>query len=401
VIAIFTLLAGLAALALVAASSSQAATGTGSCSWGAPTNPDTINVAYPDLDATYWSHQFVPASGEMLVIKGRYPAARYFSFHVYSSNQLTLDSVYDAQISPDPGSANPFAGAPAAGAADSYTEDVQFGPAPAQRAPNTLYTGDIPQGVQTPTATLMYRVYVPSDPTDPAGGPMPQITLETTSGSVIDSYDPCANSGVDTGGQVNQAIAGSDYPSGAPTPPIQGATNPPTWSRAFGNAYVGLDGNSQNAYLTATISRQFGNLVVIHGEAPTFPDTRAGVPAYTPSQVRYWSFCENSNSTRVISCAADYHVALAGGYYTYVISDPADRPANATAADGVTWLPWGGVFPNGVLIYRNMLPSAGFANAVQDISPTASPAAIMGAYFPQTAYCTKATFEAGGWAACL
>ena len=376
----------------------------GSCSWQAPSNPDTINLAYPDLDATYWSHTFAPVPGEMLVIKGQYPAARYFSFHVYASNQVTLDSVYDAQIMPDSGSSNPFVAAPVAGSGNTYTEYVQFTPKPSRPAPNTVYVNDIPQGAPTPSATLMYRVYVPTDDSDAAGGPMPRLTLETTSGSVIDSYDACANSGVDTGGQVNQEIQDSNYPAGAPTPPIEGATNPPTWSRAFSSSYYGLDGNSQNAYLTATISRQFGGVVVIHGEAPTFPDTRAGVPAYTPSQLRYWSICENSNTTRVISCAADYHAAIQDGYYTYVISDPDARPANATAANGVTWLPWGGVFPNGTLIYRNMLPSPGFTNAVQDVTQTgvdSNPLTAMGPYFPQTAYCSTATFEVAGWQGCL
>ena len=50
---------------------------------------------------------------------------------------------------------------------------------------------------------------------------MPQLTLETTSGTVLDSYSPCANTSVDTGGQLNQDIANSNYPQGAPTPPIR------------------------------------------------------------------------------------------------------------------------------------------------------------------------------------
>ena len=51
--------------------------------------------------------------------------------------------------------------------------------------------------------------------------------------------------------------------------------------------------------------------------------------------------------------------AVRHGYYTYVIPDSDVRPSNAKTVwcVGVTWLPWGGVFPNGVLIYRNMLAS--------------------------------------------
>ena len=78
------------------------------CSWGIKSNPDTVNIAYPDLDVTYWAHEFVPVPGERLVIKGAYPAARYFSFHVYDSRAFPLDSAFDARIAPDPGSSNPF-----------------------------------------------------------------------------------------------------------------------------------------------------------------------------------------------------------------------------------------------------------------------------------------------------
>jgi hypothetical protein len=48
-------------------------------------------------------------SGTQVVITGRYPAARYFSFTLYGSTGQPLDSVYDKQIAPDKGSANPSA----------------------------------------------------------------------------------------------------------------------------------------------------------------------------------------------------------------------------------------------------------------------------------------------------
>ena len=376
---------------------------TAGCSWGAKSNPDTINLAYPDLSASYWTHFFSPAPGERLVISGFYPRARYFSFHVYDATAVAIDSAYDAQIAPDAGSSNPFLAKPARGAGDGYTEYVDFTNPPAKPAPNTLYIADTPQGAPTPLAALMYRVYVPVDGAEPAGGvALPRITLQSSEGATVASYGACSSgSSFAEGGQLNEAIANSNWPEGAPTPPVQGASDPPTWSRtSLGNNLYGLYGNQQNAYLTATISRQYGQLVVIHAKAPTFPDTSAGVPAYAKRQVRYWSICQNSNSTRVIACAPDYRAAISHGYYTYVISDPDRRPANATAANGVTWLPWGGVYANGVLILRNMLPAAGFTQAVQSVGEKSSPQAVMGPYFPSTAYCSTATFEAGGWSAC-
>jgi hypothetical protein len=395
---------GLASVALLTATSALADAppdGTALCSWNLGSNPNTVNIAYPDLDASYWGHFFVPAPGERLAITGQYPSARYFSFTAYDEKLVPLDSVYDAEIAPDAGSSNPFAAKPKQGSGDSYTEYVDFTVPPSDPAPNTLYVGDTPQGTPTPLATLMYRVYVPQNPAEPAGNvPMPQITLQTAEGTTLASYGACASSSIEIGGQLNEEIANSNYPSGAPTPSIPEATDPPTWSRALGSKLVGVYANPQNAYLKATISRQYGDVVVIHGKAPTFPNTRAGEPPYLKRQVRYWSICENSETTRVISCAADYTAALHGGYYTYVISDPDERPANATAANGITWLAWGGIFPSGSVIYRNMLPAPSFTQAVQNVSEGESPEAVMGPYFPSTLYCTTATFEAGGWKAC-
>ena len=70
------------------------------------------------------------------------------------------------------------------------------------------------------------------------------------------------------------------------------------------------------------------------------------------------------------------------------------------ADNPVAWLPWGGAFPSGYVIYRNLLPAPSFAQAVQNVDETSSPQAVMGAYFPSTVYCAKRTFESGGWRAC-
>jgi hypothetical protein len=248
----------------------------------------------------------------------------------------------------------------------------------------------------------MYRVYVSDNANEPAGNvPLPQVTWETEEGKPIQEYGACASNSIEVGGRLNEEIANSNWPEGTPAPAIPEATNPPTWARAFGSELVGVWANPQNAYLKATISRQYGDIVVIHGKAPTFPNTRAGQPPYIKRQVRYWSMCENSETTRVIACQSDYQTAIKGGHYTYVVSDPDKRPANATAANGVTWLPWGGTMASGQVIYRNMLPASSFAQAVQNVPEGVAPQALMGSYFPQAVYCAKATFEAGGWKACV
>jgi hypothetical protein len=383
-----------------ATQAATARTTPGNCSWGAGSDPDAVNAAYPDTNATYWSARYAAVPGTKLVVTGTYPKARYFSFHAYHPGGVPLDSLYDAQLRPDRRSSNPFVGKPVKGRPQHYAFTVLFAAKPAHPAPNTMYAGatDI-NGAPNPGGLLMMRVYVPTDPTSPQGGvPFPTVTTETTGGQVIDAGDPCSGSTPKAGGAVNNTLTENSSPAQSPTADAASAI---TWSRAYGNAYAGAFGNQQNAYLTASISRRFGNFVVIHAKAPISPNTRGGQPAYAKQDMRYWSICQNSSSTRVNACAADFEAHVKKGWFTYVISDPSQRPRNANAANGVAWLPWGAADTTAVVIYRNMLVSKQFRFAVQDVQKGQDPQKVMGAYFPKAVYCDKATFERGGWHACF
>jgi hypothetical protein len=140
---------------------------------------------------------------------------------------------------------------------------------------------------------------------------------------------------------------------------------------------------------------------VIRTRAPSIPNTSAGVPVYKPSQLRYWSFCSyDPEGEALVGCVQDYKSAIRGHEITFVVSNPANRRANATAANGVTWLPWGDQ-PAAQIVYRNMLPAADFPYAAESItSPTQSVPETMGSYYPSAVYCATATFEHGGWKAC-
>src|SRR6202000_1259544 len=109
----------------------------------------------------------------------------------------------------------------------------------------------------------------------------------------------------------------------------------------------------------------------------------------------------DQNGQAGIGCAADYAAAIRGGSVTYVVSDPGVRPANATAANGVTWLPWGGEQYGAQIVYRNMLTAASYAHAVQRIAQSSNVPQVMGAYYPQAVYCAAQTFARGGWQACF
>ena len=127
-----------------------------------------------------------------------------------------------------------------------------------------------------------------------------------------------------------------------------------------------------------------------------FADTRAGTAVMPASRLRYWSMCENDPFTeRYVACDTDDQTTQSPqGYASYVISTPAERPANATSACGVNWLPWG-PDARGLLILRNMLPAASFTQSIQNAT-LGNEAATMGDYYPRSRYSTTAAFAALG-----
>lgn len=95
-----------------------------------------------------------------------------------------------------------------------------------------------------------------------------------------------------------------------------------------------------------------GKVLVLTGRMPTFPDTRGGAATMPTAELRYWSLVgyEIDFTQQLIDgtpmpathVVMDDEVVLdAERRYVIVYSRAADRPANATAENGVTWVDWG------------------------------------------------------------
>jgi hypothetical protein len=391
------------------------------CSWPTHLNQDTFNFAYPDESAAYWGAHLPYVTPETeVVIEGRYPNVRYFSFHVYDEVQRPIDSISDLAVRPSAGG-NPFSDPKAGGG--RYRVRVAFEAKPKRPRPNTIYAGAMENGMPNPGGFLIYRIYVPDDEDKPTGGvPLPTVILRTGGGAIEIPFGSCDPLPPDQGGQTNDVINDLSYPdqTGRNTH-HPAATDPPVFRRFYGTDQFPKDfrdddqgdsaeaqfkggflSNQQIAYLYAYVSREYGDVLVLRVRAPSFPDTRAGVKPTAPRDVRYWSVCQNNGlSQRVSDCTADYQSALRRGYATIVISDPSDRPKNATKRNGVTWLAWGGAYYEGLVIYRHMLPARNFDGAIQRIREGRSASKTIGSYYPSGAYCTKERFERGGWEACF
>jgi hypothetical protein len=381
-------------------------------------DPGSVNVAFPDDSADYWLGAYQAVPGTRIRLSGRFPHARYMSFNVYDQAQRPLDALADVEIEPDAGAVNPFrTGADRNAAQRSYTAFIDFGPLPAHRAPNTLYTGTGQNGAPNLNGTFIYRIYIPDKGRSGTGDAgIPTATIEPTSATAAQP-SVCTNVVKPPVTGINELIAQQEgFPSGPGVLPPLFDRAIPKW-RKFTNivasvadsltdsdvadplfqAQRGLDlrtkggsggflSNIHNAYMTAGLNKAHGAVAVTTFRAPTFPATRGGAATMPGGQLRYWSVCSNDPATqRFVACINDDRAKIgADGWVTYVVSTPANRPRNATEACGVNWLPWG---PNArnVLIYRHMLPAADFAQAIQRAT-FENEAATMGDFMPKSFY---------------
>lgn len=389
---------------------------------------DKVNIAFPDSQAKYWVAAAPITPGTRLRIDGKYPDARYFSFNAYDLAQRPVDAIADVEITPQ-GGANPFSTegtAPGGG----YTAYLEYGESPTQnpkvqRKANTFYSGQVavgPGGLPNGGLVLfIYRIYVSKAGQFFDGGVgLPQLTLETADGSrELGRLPTCAESPLpNLGGNLpnlglNNALLGVDIPSQLKLP-FPTASYPPRSTKFFGlseavlrivsnqtgrdipvDVSIGAGGflsNVHNAYTTSSFSRRYGDIALVRAKAPT--ERGASRTAFRQEQVRYWSLCGNEFATqRYTACSADFQTPLDDeGYFTVVLSDAADRPATAKPENGFTWLPWG-PYPDQLMIYRHMLPSPDFTQAIQNVKKTDELTQKMGEYAPQAVYCRASVFK--------
>lgn len=428
----------LGALAM-AICSTPARAATSGCPWTGPVANGVPNIKLPDRAAAYWTTALRPTSSAQITLRGEFPHARYMSLNAYDAEGRPTDSLPDVGIVPDAGATNPFVpGADRTAAARTYTVRVVAEDAPgdpALRAANTLYLG---AGASVSGATVIYRVYVPDSGTDlngDAGLPAPQVELTpyrlTVSGTAACRAATWgATAGMQLGGRsLTEAeyLGLRDQPGAPPTHP---AVNPPAWEAFFNLDYAlgvfavgtpeevaaqraaipatqdgGVYSNNDARYIFTHVDRQFGDLLVIRGRAPSVPSTHGGDAVMGEGQVRYWSVCQNESffSERVVRCVYDEQVPVdEQGFYTVVIGKAPDRPSNANAACGIAWLPWGpfgdgaGRKTAGLVLIRQILADPEYAQAIARVQAPGTESAVMGDYLPSSSYTTRSAFEQRG-----
>src|SRR5215204_5458160 len=354
---------------------------------------DGRNFNFPEESATYWLARYRLQSGQRLVLRGRYPHARYESLNSYAQGGTPTHSLPDTSIRPDSGSTNPFAtGARRDRSRRNWTVNVlDQAPPEGGGARNTLYA---PSTDSFPSEILL-RVYDPDRSIDRTVQRIPASAWQ----NLVNTPGPTAD------------------------PATSPAFDPPQWERFFAQGFAsgafqqhagnprpeggqsdagGFYSNRDARYILTHLSRRHGKVLVIRGRMPRFPETYGGARRMPAAQLRFWSLCsaESRVTTRTPDCLADRQVPLEEDRdYTIVVSRRADRPRNARPACGIAWLDWGnrgdaaGRPDYGLLIMRNMLASAGFRQSIQRIQRFGDETTVMRAYFPRSEYSSKRAVE--------
>ncbi|MGH3370874.1 MAG: hypothetical protein ACRDPR_12825, partial [Nocardioidaceae bacterium] len=371
---------------------------------------------YPDTGVNYYLGRVTLPPGGRLVIRGRYPHARYTSFNVYDELFRPTDALADTRIRPDRRSTNPFvAGQRRDLPLRDYTVRVVPDPRPATPASNTVYLGT--DGRPSYAGSVVYRVYLPDRGRGQFGGVgLPEVALRLPDGSEIGQPAACTaptnqpSTGVTRTDRRSSGPATSNHTTARPHPDWERFFNVTrTMARQFSQEAAEASGAEQrggffsdanNAYVYAFVSRTYGDVLVLRGRLPDIPETYDGQRVFERAPLRYWSMCNGSvqpyGVTDTVGCVPDERVRTGRrGWFTIAVSTPEDRPANARPRCGVTWMPWG-ARPNAALIMRNQLPSPWFDRAIQRVRRPGTERAVMGPYLPRGRYTSTAAFERRG-----
>jgi hypothetical protein len=285
-----------------------------------------------------------------------------------------------------------------------------------------------PAGTAPGTAGyLFYRVYLP------AGGDFSRVPLPVVAFTLdgVSKRVPACPPGTASTASAPAAPARADGPAdlqasmaaqSAGRPATGRATGATAQTPEFARAMpAGGFPNADSGYLIATVTPPAsGDVLVIRGKAPTAP--RGSHPSPWPApfiDLRYWSLCNYLLTSALplvanplpdgqtdYGCRYDSQVAAdRHGYYTFVVGTEAQRPV-VKRIPGATFLPFSTADPTTphLLFLRNMLANPGFAQAIQNVAQSGSPAAaaaVMGPYYPRTAICPLSTLARSGPGACL
>ncbi len=368
------------------------------CLWGYVLNRNNAltNQAGIDANNAYYSANFAMPPHSKIILHGRFPHARFYSFTTYGTVDGTAGVatswMFDHEIKPDPGSQNPFQpGVRRDVRRRNFTLTISSEVKPNNPEPNTLYAGAEGETDQVQDVNVTMRIYVPDRlylPVTPTSNLMggvapPSHTIVLANGKTYTGKAMCKVVDSDPGALSGPTFFSSGIPNGLYRtlrdlgPVGHPATRVPEWQKYYNatqilkplfqqtpfaflipkfyneNPAEAFFPSPANTYLIAYIDRRLGpatgghNVFVMHFKLPTTPKTYCGNPGPNDNgtvQVRYESLCVYTSPAIATNlqvfgkCLSDQTMLPdRSQMVTLVLSTPADRPNNAITRCGVGW----------------------------------------------------------------
>jgi hypothetical protein len=358
--------------------------------------------AYPDTYAAYWalimSHdQEISPEPIAYELKGRFPYARYMTFHVYDG--ATGDyfaALKDLDIEPDAGSVNPFqANIDRTAANRNYTLWIVPEGASLPQINGLKNVIRVPkQFTESPTVMAIDR---PDNGQPPSAGvPLPKVKVfHAQTGEPVLRCNPL---------RLKSIIPSKK----------SGIKKAQTWDkmktigdgqavRLYHSTGGGLYPNKHLSYLTTGLDTQFGNVVMVKFKAPTTPNTQTGFGIHTHTEdMRFWSMCLGGMyATNTSACLVDDQAIIGDDGLVTLAIGPDDKNLRKLAQQHkINYMDWGyHQYPD--IIFRHLQGEKEFDYSSKNVPIVDVTLPLwnqggertIGTYSPTGFYCNHEEFE--------
>jgi hypothetical protein len=330
---------------------------------------DPAILYYPDQQAVYFRYGWENKAGAGIVIRGKMPEARYFSFNLYNDfTKSSIAALPDYEIKPDEG--------------DNTSYTIHILPQGSTGNFQNLIT--LPDSIRM--ASVFLRYYVPRVDIF-ANKPLPVISLlengvtkSPPASLMIPSMKPedmaklreviTANPSL-ISGKERKILASKSATLREKEPIISKVMTVPIFSH-FTNAENiqayrfnpgGNYPNRDNHYIVMPVVRKKDDVLVVRFKAPTH-GTRLGD---TSQNVRYYSLSQGNEYTNTSITLYDEQLKVSSNGFIYVMVANDKKELRAQASEmGINFMPW--LYKERlVLILRHMLPAQSFTTSTREV----------------------------------
>lgn len=301
-------------------------------------------VPYPDTNAQYLSYQVKIPKGQKLSLKieGKFPSARYLSYHVYDqATEDSLSSVLDSDFIANPGSKNPFVPGVERDLPDQHYSVWATNDGPPKKGQLSLpYSEEKDQLID-----IWFRAYLQDGEIVP-----PKITAYNAKTSqAIPCPEPAPKArSIATERKLGDWLAADHIAERSVLPFENGEVH------FYAPDSTSLGANDHNKYIGATLDaaptarpgaigytaqklmlqrkgvmKEVGDVTVLKFKVPSFPNTEKGLKQFSGKEdVRYWSLCVSGERTDTSNCLVDSGAKIVKGEdgenYAVVVIGPDD-----------------------------------------------------------------------------